>query len=139
VHIYAINKAVFQLAAEHPARRFLEAFIECRMECVGKEVEGIDQEWFSQTDLRTHRFSSFTYEHLAFDVELDGFLQNAKQTTVSELRALKAIPHMEALVEECESAASQDCNAPVVTMCKNVLKMLTLWRQYISFRLDDVE
>jgi hypothetical protein len=37
------NKPIFGFPESHPARRFLEAFLECRSLCVGRELEGIDQ------------------------------------------------------------------------------------------------
>jgi hypothetical protein len=134
MHIYRINKPIFELSAEHPARQFLDAFVQCRLDCVGKELEGIDQEWFSELELRNRSFSSFAYEYLSFDIELDGWLQQMKELTESERQSLKMIPHMEMLIQECRSAALNDNNLAVVAMCDNVKAMLNAWRDYIHFR-----
>ena len=135
MHVYILNKPLFELPQEHPARQFLEAFIECRKRCVGREAEGIDQEWWSDTDNRMRHFSSFAYEHLAFDVVLDGWLSNSRSITDSERAALKGIPYSEALMQECRKAALADANVAVVELIDLVLNMLTLWKQCIYIRL----
>ena len=135
MHIYRINKPIFDYSADHPARQFLEAFIECRCNCVGKELEGIDQQWFSQSELRSISFSSFAYEHLAFDLELDGWLNDAKEITESERQSLKAVRRIRDLMLECRSAANDDDNTAIVQMCDQVIGMTQLWEQCASSRL----
>jgi hypothetical protein len=134
MHIQKINQQVFRLSTRHPVRKFLDAFIACRLDCVGKELDGIDQEWFSQVELRNRSFSSFAYEYLSFDIELDGWSQQANELTQSERQSLEAIPHMKALMEECRSAALEDDNAAVVMLCDRVSGMLRDWIAYIAFR-----
>ena len=136
MHIFRLNKAIFDFAPDHPARRFLEAFVECRMNCVGKEIDGLDQEWFSEADMRTHKFSSFAYEWLSFDIELDGWLHDAQEMTDSEKRALDGIPQMDGLMAECKAAAMVDHNSEMVTMCDQVLHTLELWAECINRRLQ---
>jgi hypothetical protein len=130
-----INKPIFDFEPTHPARRFLDAFIECRKNCVGRELEGIDQEWFSESERCIRRFSSFAYEWLSFDIELDGWLQNAKEMTASERRALETIPQMRGIIEDCRQAAVDDENADAVNMCDEVLRMSELWEECINYRL----
>lgn len=135
MHVFKLNKPILEFPADHPARRFLEAFVECRKTCVGREIDGVDQQWFSQAERRARRFSSFAYEWLSFDVELDGWLKNAAARTESEAAALEAIPRMERLVAECKSAAAVDNNSQVVALCDQVLLMARLWAECIHFRL----
>lgn len=136
MHVFRLNKPIFDFAPEHPARRFLEAFVECRTKCVGREIDGVDQEWFSEADMRTHKFSSFAYEWLSFDIELDGWLHDAQEITDSEKRALHGIPQMERLMAECKAAALVDDNSEIVTMCEQVLHTVGLWTECINRRLQ---
>ena len=134
MQVFKINKPIFDFPPDHPARRFLEAFVECRKTCVGRETEGIDQEWLSEVDGRRHRFSSFAYEWLSFDVELDGWLHDAPQVTESEKRALEAIETMRRLMAECKAAA--DGNPRIVNMCNQILDTLDLWSECIHRRAE---
>jgi hypothetical protein len=136
MYVQEINKSLLALKHDHPARQFLEAFIACRMNCVGKELDGVDQEWFSTLENRRRRFSSVVYEHLAFDVELDGWLKDAQTMTESERQSLGAIRHLDTLVNECLDAAIAENNPPVVSMCREVLDMLGKWKVAIDVRLD---
>lgn len=56
MHIHRLNRPIFDLDAEHPARRFLDAFVHCRRCCVGQELAGVDQEWWSSIDMRPRSF-----------------------------------------------------------------------------------
>lgn len=78
--------------------------------------------------------SSFAYESLAFDLELDGWLQNAPVRTSSERAALAAIPLDEIRMTECRLAALAAGNEPVVRLTDIVLAMLALWRRAIESR-----
>ncbi len=138
-HIERMNRPVLGLDDSHPAKRFLNAFMDCRGNCVGREIDwgqggGVDQQWRSAVDDRTRTFSSFAYECLSFDIELDGFLQNAKCLTESERCAVEALPHMTSMMYECAAAAREYGNDEVVEMTDDVLEMLRLWEAYLDFR-----
>jgi hypothetical protein len=135
MHVYALNKPIFEFAPDHPARRFLEAFVRCRQDCVGREMGGVDQEWLSETSGRDYSFSSFAYEYLSFDVELDGWLQNAPDLTDSEKAMLAGIAQIEELMAECTTVAIAESNSEVVTMCEQVVRMCRLWNECIDSRL----
>lgn len=135
MHIRRLNQAIFDFPFEHPARRFLEAFIDCRRECVGRELEEIDQKWHSTSERRVMQFSSFAYEHLSFDVVLDGWLSQANDRTASEEAALAAIPHTQTLLHECREAAQADGNATIIQMCDQVHNVLMLWGECIQSRV----
>jgi len=139
MHVYRLNRPLFDLADTHPARRFLEAFVECRRTCVGQELpypfgQDCDQEWWSSVDNRTSTFSGFAYTYLSFDVELDGWLSNAPNRTESEKSMLDGIAHMCALMDECQEAARNARNNSVVEMTDTVKDMLKLWKDCIEER-----
>ena len=136
MHIYRLNQPIFDFSPEHPARRFLEAFIACRQNCVGKELEGTDQQWFSKTENRLRTFSSFVYEWLSFDIELDGWLRRGEGLTASEQQSLEAMPYIETLTRECREAAVAEGHITVTDMCDQLLDMLQLWKACIAFRLE---
>jgi hypothetical protein len=135
MHVFTLNKPIFEFRPDHPARRFLEAFVRCRQDCVGRELGGVDQEWFSEALGRDYSFSSFAYEYLSFDVELDGWLQNAPDLTDSETAMLAVIPRIEELMVECTTVALAESNSEVVTMCKQVVHLCRLWTECIDSRL----
>jgi hypothetical protein len=136
MHVYRLNAPLFELDMRHPARRFLEAFIECRRYCVGKELHGVDQEWWSPSTNRTQTFSSFAYEHLSFDIQLDGWLSDSPSATASERRVLETIPGIRSLMTECQQAAIDEGNDMVIEMVDRVLHMLELWERCIDARLQ---
>ena len=138
MHVRRLNKPIFAFPSDHPARQFLEAFIKCFRECIGRELDDIDQRWFSETDGRICTFSSFAYENLAFDIEMDGWLSGASQITASEQATLSKIPRLVALMEECRPAAIADGNSPVVQMCDQVIELFRLWTAAIKFRLQQL-
>jgi hypothetical protein len=135
MHVYRLNEPLFKLDADHIARRFLETFIQVRNQCMGRELDGIDQRWWSPTDKRYRTFSSFAYEHLSFDVQLDGWLSHSPEPTDSERAALRALPYSRALMRECREAAQAEQNLAVVNLTDLVLNMLELWEQSIETRL----
>lgn len=134
MHVRRLNRPLFNLPLEHPARRFLESFIACRKHCVGTELWDVDQLWYSQSNSRQMSFSGFAYKYLSFDIELDGWLTNAPELTDSERCYLDGIGQLEVLVQECLDAATKDQNAVVVEMCHEVSKMLVNWRECIEHR-----
>jgi hypothetical protein len=53
MHVYRRNKPIFKFAPDHPARQFLEAFVECGKTCIARELGGVDQEWISSDGRKT--------------------------------------------------------------------------------------
>jgi hypothetical protein len=135
----SINRPVLALDDSHPAKRFLEAFIDCKTDCVGRhhEVDGqvpIDQSWTSSTDGRVWTFSDFAYAFLSLDIELDGFLQSAPYLTPSEIDAARKLPVLRSMMDECAEAANYSGNPEILELTDQVLEMLSLYEEYLSFR-----
>ncbi|RCS44027.1 hypothetical protein DTL42_18010 [Bremerella cremea] len=137
--VYRANRPLFELAETHPARQFLEAFMKCREQCVGRELppplgDGIDQHWWSHRDLRGWTFSGFAYTYISFTIELDGWLTDAPERTKSEQGTFARIKEMEQLLDECHAAATTSGNQAVLQMIEQVTEMLALWKQCIELR-----
>ena len=135
------NRAVLTLDDSHPAKRFVEAFIDCRMSCAGRELDlggqvPIDQAWTSTTDGKVWTFSGFMYSFICFDIELDGFLQNVPNLTPSEVAASKELPRLRKMMNECEAAARQTGNNDILELTDQVLEMLGHWEEYLSYRKE---
>lgn len=126
MHVFRLNRPLFEFPESHPAHQFLSAFIRCRVECVGRDAcdEPIDQEWFSASELRQRSFSDFAYAHLSFDIVLDGWLSNAQELTESEKQWLDQLPRFRVLLEECKSAAIEDGNSRILPLVQQVKDML---------------
>lgn len=146
MYIYKNDSVLFTLPDDHPAKRFLNAFVECRQDCVGREIglpgsslPAIDQEWFSETDQRKWRFSEFAYSFLSFDVVLDGWLTNASELTDSERAILEKLPYLRRLLQECNTAAVHSGNSAVVSCVGRVLEVLHLWEECSRVRAEDLE
>ncbi len=141
VHIESMNRPVLLLDHTHPAKRFLNAFMDCRMNCSERELEigdqtPIDQTWTSASDDRVWTFSGFIYSFICFDIELDGFLQSVPHLTPSEIAAVREIPRLRSMMNECAEAARQSGNGDVLELTDQVLEMLGLWEQYLTFRKE---
>lgn len=139
MHIEETNGPVFELGDEHPEKKFLLAFIDCLAECVGRHYDfdgqiPIEQEWKSDTDGRVWTFSGFIYAFLSFDIVLDGFLENTPYLTASETGAVEELPLLRSMMNECAQAARQSGNSEILELTDQVLQMLELWEQYLSFR-----
>jgi hypothetical protein len=135
------NRKVLELDDSHPARRFVEAFIDCRMSCAGRELDlggqvPIDQAWTSASDGRVWTFSGFIYSYICFDIELDGFLQRVPNLTPSEVEAARELPRFRLMMNECAEAARQSGNSEILELTDRVLEMLTLWEEYLSYRKE---
>ncbi len=138
-HIESMNRPVLELDDAHPAKRFLSAFMDCRMNCSERELEigdqtPIDQAWTSASDGRVWTFSGFIYSFICFDIELDGFLQSAPDFTPSEIAASREVPRLRSMMDECAGAARQGGNSDILELTDQVLEMLGLWEEYLSFR-----
>jgi hypothetical protein len=142
MYLEELNRPVFDLDDAHPAKRFLTAFVECRTDCVGREIappgDAIDQKWQSDSDGRAWTFSAFAYGYLAFDIELDGFMTAAPRLTESEIWAIEQLPRFHLLMSECAAAATQCGNIDCLQLVKMVLNMLILWGEYLDFRKETI-
>lgn len=136
MHVRRLNRLLLAMEPLHPARKFLEKFVECHRQCVGLEMrpDPIDQE-FVCPDGRGMLFSHFAYECLAFDVVLDGWLTNAPCATDSERLSLARIPEMRAIMHACKVQAVSDGNNRVIPYVQQVLELLDHWEQCINARL----
>lgn len=140
MHVRDINRSLFELPSHHPARVFLEAFIECRESCVGLELPApvgcdLDQQWWSDKEGKSCKFSSFAYSYLSVDIELDGWLSGSAHQTESEISMLARIRHMHSLMAECRRAAIANDNDEIVQAVDEVQGMLDLWKECIDVRL----
>jgi hypothetical protein len=143
MQIKRLNREIFEWPADHPARKFLEAFIACRRECVGREVafensarKPIDQKWESSTDGITWTFSRFAYTFLSFELVLDGWLSRAPTLTNSEKANLAQIPLLRRLMAECRAAAVTGGNTDIIMLTERVTEMLNLWERCTRYRLS---
>lgn len=141
MYIEELNRPVMKLDDAHPAKKFLNAFIECRSDCVGRhhdwtEQTPIEQEWTSAADGRRWTFSGFAYSFISFDIVLDGFNENARELTASELAAIDEVPRLRALMHECAAAAKHDGNTEILELTDQVLSMFGLWDHYVEFRKE---
>jgi hypothetical protein len=138
-HIRRMNRKVLAFPDWHPAKMFLLAFLQCRRDCIGQHhsFDGqspIDQAWISSADGKQWLFSEFAYMFLAFDVELDGFENDAPKLTDSEIAILEQLPYLRLLMRDCTEAAKREGNKEILKMNKQVLEMLGLWEDCIRFR-----
>lgn len=135
----SLNPRVMALDDSHAAKRFLSAFIECRSNCVGLELEPgehVDQEWQSLTDGRLWTFSGFAYAFLSLDIALDDFHQRALSPTDANATWPWDLPRVRSLIHECAQAARQSGNSVVLERVSEVLRMLSLWEEYLKSRQD---
>ena len=111
------------------------------MSCAGRELDldgqvPIDQAWTSSSDGRVWTFSGFIYAFICFDIELDGFLTNARSLTESETTAARQLPLLRSMMSECVEAARQSGNTEILELTDQVLEMFSLWEQYLNFRKE---
>lgn len=138
MHVRRLNPKILKFPESNIARRFLDAFIECRRDCVGVEAsdDPIDQTWVSPSEAKEWSYSAFAYKFLAFDVILDGWQSGAPEMTESERFYLTQFPRMRALLCECENAAVADNNPRLIPIIAKVSRMLDLWEQCIVQRTE---
>jgi hypothetical protein len=142
MQIERLNREILEWPANHPAQ-FLEAFIACRGDCVGRELvfdnserKPIDQKWESSTDGTTWTFSRFACTFLSFDLILDGWLSRAPTLTDSEKANLAQLPLLRRLMAECRAAAVSGGNAKILVLTNRVVEMLDLWERCTQYRLS---
>ncbi|HVX61741.1 MAG TPA: hypothetical protein VHC19_14095 [Pirellulales bacterium] len=138
MHVRKLNRKILKFPESHIARRFLDAFIGCRRDCVGIEAcdDPIDQTWFSAIEAKQWSYAAFAYKFLSFDIELDGWQSDAPEQTESERFFLAQLPRMRELLRECEMAAAADDNRPLMPVIAKVRRMLDLWEQCILERTE---
>ena len=140
--MHRANLRVLSFPVDHPARRFLEAFVECQRRCVGRDIDwptepAVDQEWYSPTDRRIWKFSQFAYLYLSFDVVLDEWQEEHSVPRPSSVEQgfLDGLPKCLTLLEECEDAAQLSSNGDILSMIHEVRNVLRLREVAIAFRL----
>ncbi len=134
-----LNSRVLALDDSHPAKKFLSAFMECRSNCVGLEIdpdEPIDQQWQSVSEDRVWTFSGFAYTFLSLDIDLDDFHQRNPSSTELNSDWPWNVPRLRCLMLECAEAARQSGNDEILELTDQVLEMLGLWEEYLKFRRD---
>src|ERR1700682_2656530 len=120
-----LNRPVFELSAQHPARRFLHSFIERKAVCVGRHLEfedqvPIDLEWRSVSDGRLWTFSDFAYSYLSRDVVLDGLLEEKPYPTESEAEVLALLPLLRSMMNECRQTAERSSHSEILALTEQV-------------------
>ena len=133
------NAPILDLDDSHPAKRFLNAFMECRENCAGRELDlggqdPVDQAWESAIDGSTWRFSDFVYANLCFTIVLEGFLTNAERLTDAEIATRKRRYRGFSDDGGVHDTARQCKNGEILDLTNQVQQLLNLWEQYLSFR-----
>lgn len=135
----SLNREIFSFPAEHPARRFLDAFSSFRRAYIGFELDqqgqaARDQCWTSELDRKEWRLSQFLYRFLSFDVELDGWVKGTDHYTDSEASLLEHLPAMRLLLNECRVSAQRDRNTVAIDVVEETERILGLWEDCIRSR-----
>jgi hypothetical protein len=100
----------------------------------GNDNVAIDQSWYSPSDQRIWRFSSFAYTYLSFTLDLDGWTSSSPEPTPTERATLAALPRLRTLMAECADACINDKNEDVLTLTRSVQHMLDQWEWCIRER-----
>lgn len=136
MHVRKLNKMVLSFPEEHPARRFLEAFIRCRKQCVGIETRDPSANVVLTLENGCeYSLAAFAYEHLSFDVQLDGWLSDSPTATAGENQQLLAIVEMRSLVEQLDQEALLIPNSKALECIDSIKQMLNLWKACIHSRI----
>lgn len=145
--IYRGNYSLLrELPADHPAVRALQVHAEAYDVCARAGIcgefqagTGIDQTWFSDVDLREHRFSSFAHDEICYDLFLDGWVESAPEATEAEMGFLADAPKMRVLLHECEEAANSENNTTILPLLAKANEYVDALEQAIVFRLKGLE
>jgi len=126
------NRPIRALPQDHPAHATLLAHRKCRRDCVGREIvlpghesEAIDQEWYSTSDGRQWKFSTFAYTFLSFDLVLHEWLDT--RSPFDPQPTLQAIAKMLTLLDECELSCHNHANERLLELLPTVRRFLILW------------
>lgn len=142
--IHPENKPLLKLPALHPARVALNAHLEARIECVGREIpwpgmaeEPIEQRWFSQIDQRNWTFSGFAYSFISFSLILDGWLSKSTNPDPCENAFLSEVSRLRGLLAECEQAAREAGNRRVIPLIEKARRFFDAYEESIRTRVGD--
>jgi hypothetical protein len=140
--IHPANMPLLDLPDSHPARVALNAHLEARIECVGREIrwpnmseDPVEQRWFSQIDQRILTFSGFTYAFISFDLVLDGWLLNSTVPDACEIEFLSRVGRLRSLLAECEHAANEARNYRVIPLIEKVRRFFNAYEESIYTRV----
>ena len=146
--IHPKNNPLSELPDSHPAKMVLFAHGQCRRDCVGKEIpwrghesEAFDQEWRSQLTGRKFLFSSYAYMFISFDLILEEWLNHPPHATESEKQMFGYIKLQNALLDECEQAATKEDNTRILALLPQIRKYNDLRLQAITerWRIDELQ
>jgi hypothetical protein len=139
--IHSKNKPILQLPSSHPARRALEQHLECRFQCVGRELgdvaPAIDQEWYSAVRGRNYSFSAFAYEVISFDLILHGWVTHPPELAEDEKWWLDVSPHLRAQIDECLAASEADGNTEIIELVGMVNEWFDLMDESVRLRVRE--
>ena len=130
------NRKILKFPESHIARRFLDAFIGCRCDCIGIEAsdDPIDQTWFSAIEAKEMVVCCIRIKFLAFDIATRWMAIGRARTDGKRTVFPSQLPRMRELLSECENAAAAEENRPLMPMIAKVRRMLDLWEQCILER-----
>lgn len=118
------ERLVRTFPSDHPAKDLLIRHSQCRKNCAGREIawpkqQPIEQEWFSITEQRKFTFSGLIYGFICFNADYQGWTQTAPPERLRDEDhwAIKQLPRMIALVNECKAAATKNKNAEILKLC----------------------
>ena len=131
----AMNRRILDLDDAHPAKKFLRAFIECREDCVGRELGSggqvpIEQTWLSAVDGKRWTFSDFAYAFLSRELALDEIVTGTPFEPGLRSRLPKELPPVRQMLTECAQAARENGNDEIVELTDQVQRMFDLWEEY---------
>ena len=126
------------------AERFFDAYEECRLTCVARELpppfgDDIDHAWVSNTDKRRWRFSDIAYMYLTYTFDLVELMSDGEAAAQIAQRMLDNVAQMRPLLLECRKAAMRDANERVLEMVEQVDNLCDLWESFFQSRLADSE
>jgi hypothetical protein len=100
---------------------------------------GIDQVWFSDVDQRERRFSDFAYQHISYDLFLEGWVESVPRATKEEISFLKKVPMVRELLRECLRAAQAAKNSDMVPLIAKANEFVDALERAILFRFETAE
>jgi hypothetical protein len=134
-----LYSATMALKDNHPAKAFLLAFLRCRDECVGRELDPdqpIDQRWESTSENKPWAFSEFAYAFLSLDLALDEFHRSPPTIDEASTNWPWNVDRLRTLINECIVAARHSHNLSILALADEILRMLTLWERYLAHRRE---
>jgi hypothetical protein len=136
MRVHRNNRPLFSLSPSHPVIKFFDAC--SRIPWPDGWPQGTDQEWDSIAEGRGCTLSSFVYEHLCFDIVLEGWLTRPPTLASDEVGLLdKTLPRMRMQLSECEAAAMRDGNTAALAVISDINSALNRWEDAIRFRIAE--